>query len=330
MRVGDLDIAIRPIHDRVRTLCADYLTPSHGFDIDRTQADLAVATTASDIAYERRISDEADRANHEGTGANAGGTVWADDYLETLAVFRHIAEYAPLHQRCVFHGATIEVGGRAYIFTAPSGTGKTTHIRMWRQVFGERVNIINGDKPMLRIVNAKAPEADATDGLDAGAAGTDTTGTGHNGNVDGTGTTGTGGTSILAYGTPWCGKEGWQRNTHAPVAGICVVTRAVPNAGPPLRTPDPAVTPPVPEATDPVTFVDEHGVENSCGRVDPQEVLPVLMRQTYIPSDPLAVAGTLGLLDELLRAVPVYRLTCTVSEAAVRASAAAMLPSLNA
>lgn len=322
MRVGDLDIAIRPIHDRVRTLCADYLVPSHGFDIDRTQADLAVATTADDIAYERRISDEADRANHGGTsgtgagtgtnaggtGANAGGTVWTDDYLETLAVFRHIAEYAPLHQRCVFHGATIEVDGRAYIFTAPSGTGKTTHIRMWRQVFGERVNIINGDKPMLRIVNAKTPGADASGTSGAG-----------------TGTTGTGGTSILAYGTPWCGKEGWQRNTHAPVAGICVVTRAVPNAGPPLRTPDPAVAPPVPEATDPVTFVDEHGVENSCGRVDPQEVLPVLMRQTYIPSDPLAVAGTLGLLDELLRAVPVYRLTCTVSEAAVRASAAAML-----
>jgi hypothetical protein len=51
----------------------------------------------------------------------------------------------------VLHAAVIEYSGRAYAFSAPRGVGKTTHVHMWQQAFGEdAVRIINGDKPIIR------------------------------------------------------------------------------------------------------------------------------------------------------------------------------------
>ena len=48
------------------------------------------------------------------------------------------------------HGAVIAVGQKAWLFTAPSGTGKTTHIRLWLEnIPGSYV--VNGDKPLIRM-----------------------------------------------------------------------------------------------------------------------------------------------------------------------------------
>ncbi|MBE6720743.1 MAG: hypothetical protein E7571_08865 [Ruminococcaceae bacterium] len=71
-------------------------------------------------------------------------------YAESICVYRAIAEKLPYYDRCVFHGAVISYRGRGYIFTAPSGTGKTTHIGLW-QKYLDGVEIVNGDKPVLHI-----------------------------------------------------------------------------------------------------------------------------------------------------------------------------------
>ena len=81
------------------------------------------------------------------------------------------------------------VDGKAYLFTAPSGTGKSTHASLWKEILGERVRIINGDKPLIRVTP------------------------GH----------------ITVYGTPWNGKERWGENSHADIAGICFLSRATEN-----------------------------------------------------------------------------------------------------
>lgn len=72
---------------------------------------------------------------------------------ESICLYRNIAEQLPLFDRFVFHGAAIEYGGNAYIFTAPSGTGKTTHIRLWKKYLGDSVNFINGDKPIINLTS---------------------------------------------------------------------------------------------------------------------------------------------------------------------------------
>lgn len=110
---------------------------------------------------------------------------WSDAYLETLAVYRAIAEWLPGQDRMLVHGAAIELDGRAFLFCAPSGAGKSTHVALWRRRFGNRARILNGDKPIV------AREGDR----------------------------------FRVYGTPWAGKEGWQENASAPLCGICLLER---------------------------------------------------------------------------------------------------------
>ena len=80
---------------------------------------------------------------------------YSDAYLETLAVFRKIAAALLDHDILLYHGSALAYDGKAYLFTAPSGTGKTTHSRLWlSEIPG--AHILNGDKPLLRIENDRA------------------------------------------------------------------------------------------------------------------------------------------------------------------------------
>ena len=108
---------------------------------------------------------------------------------EESALFRRIAEKAPLLGRFLMHGAAVSYGEKGYLFTALSGTGKSTHISLWKQYLGDQVDIINGDKPLIHVEKEKI--------------------------------------SICA--TPWAGKENWQRNCKYPLGGICLVQRGTEN-----------------------------------------------------------------------------------------------------
>lgn len=54
------------------------------------------------------------------------------------------------HQGIVIHGAAIRCNNRGIIFSAPSGTGKTTQANLWRKYKGAK--IINADRPAIRII----------------------------------------------------------------------------------------------------------------------------------------------------------------------------------
>lgn len=106
------------------------------------------------------------------------------------AEFIHMDLYRQLFEFDAFrmHGVAIEKGGNAYIFTAPSGYGKTTHASLWEKAFDD-ARIINGDNPIMRL----------RDGV------------------------------FYAYGSPFCGKEGYNVNTCAPLKGICYLQRSKEN-----------------------------------------------------------------------------------------------------
>ena len=175
-RIAELRIRITSIHGDVHRLCAEYR-------VNDGPVDIAVETTEEDISYERLRSARQDERDGRPVRKVSGG------YLETLAVYRKIAETAPMYNTVLIHGSCVAADGDAYLFTAKSGTGKSTHARLWREMLGERAVMVNDDKPLIRF----------TDG------------------------------GPVVYGTPWDGKHRLSSNISVPLKAICVLERAEEN-----------------------------------------------------------------------------------------------------
>ena len=136
--VADINIKINSIYDEVFALCKDYVS-------DKTP-DFSVSITADDIEFER------EKAKREAEFEHRKYQDFNNSYLETLAVYRKIAVNLLRYDAFLMHGAVVGLHGKAYMFTAPSGVGKTTHTRFWLNQFPDAF-IINGDKPILRFIN---------------------------------------------------------------------------------------------------------------------------------------------------------------------------------
>lgn len=173
-------IAVSALYEDAREFCREYLTDG--------PADLHVEVTPEDITFEREKSAREDAV--EGIPTRH----FPDAYLETLAIYRKIAEIMLEHDTLLFHGSVISVDGQGYLFTAKSGTGKSTHTALWRQVFGDRAVMVNDDKPLLRVTDQ----------------------------------------GVFACGTPWDGKHRLSTNVTVPLKAICVLGRGERNRIEPL------------------------------------------------------------------------------------------------
>ena len=109
--------------------------------------------------------------------------------LEKRFLLRSIAERMLAYDVLLMHGAVVAVDGKCYMFTAPSGTGKTTHMRLWLEQLPQAY-VLNGDKPFLKVTE----EGD-----------------------------------VLACGVPWRGKEGMGCNEILPLEAICILDRSTKN-----------------------------------------------------------------------------------------------------
>lgn len=153
----------------------------------------------------------------------------------------------------MLHASAVALDGWAYLFSGPCGRGKSTHTRQWQAAFGPRASVFNDDKPALRRLDGK----------------------------------------WYAYGTPWCGKDGINKNEKWPLAGICFL---------------------------------EQAQENRIRRLSPAEAIPLVLEQTLRRLQPKSMERLLTLLDQLLREVPVYLLENRPEPDAARLSFEAMRP----
>ena len=135
-KIADKVAEINSIYEQVHNYCADYQTDE--------KADYYISITQADIDFERKKSDR-ERALEGNTDVD-----YSDSYLEQLAVYRKIAEKMIDYNTILFHGSVIAVDGEAYLFTAKSGTGKSTHTRLWRKYLGKKAVMVNDDKPLLK------------------------------------------------------------------------------------------------------------------------------------------------------------------------------------
>lgn len=184
IKLADKIIAVSVLNKYVADFCKNYI--SQGIP------DLSVKVTQSDIDYEREKSRQEDIK--EGIPIRH----FSDSYLETLAVYRKIAEKMLDCDTILFHGSAVAVDGVGYLFTAKSGTGKSTHTRLWREMLGERAVMINDDKPLISLSKS----------------------------------------GIMVYGTPWDGKHRLSTNTSVPLRALCILERAEENRIVPITKKD--------------------------------------------------------------------------------------------
>ncbi len=138
-KIADKIVEVNSIYEEVHEYCSDYQTD--------LPADYSVNITQADIDFER------EKSAHEDEVDGIPIRHFSDSYLEELAVYRKIAEKMLDFDTVLFHGSVVAVDGVGYLFTAKSGTGKSTHTRLWREYFGDWAVMVNDDKPLLHIAD---------------------------------------------------------------------------------------------------------------------------------------------------------------------------------
>ena len=175
MKIAAQVAEVTPVFESTGAYFRDYLTED--------LPDFSIAVTPADREFEQAASIA--EALEEGIRPR----VYSDPHLERAAIQRKFAEHLFDRDTLLVHGSTVALDGEAYLFTAKCGTGKSTHTRLWREVFGARAVMVNDDKPFLQLTEL----------------------------------------GVYACGSPWAGKHGLGSNITAPLKGICILERGPEN-----------------------------------------------------------------------------------------------------
>ncbi len=170
--VADMTFQISSVYYYVVKCCQQY-------SID-TQGEHKISLSQEDIDKERQIFLE------EMLDEGISNYDPPDPYLESIALLRKLANHICKYNRILMHGSAIAINGKGYIFTALSGTGKSTHTALLRKLHGENAVMINDDKPFLHIKDGK----------------------------------------VYVCGTPWMGKHELGSNIIVPLEGIFFLRRS--------------------------------------------------------------------------------------------------------
>lgn len=160
-KIADIVFSVELIYDYTKWLCRDY-----AYNGDE-KAELEIKVEKADILNEMKNLPD-----------------FPEYFVESVFVYRKLCEYALNNANgLIFHCSAVMVDDGAYLFTAPSGTGKSTHTRLWRELLGDKAVMINDDKPIIRLIDGE----------------------------------------FYVYGTPWMGKHNLGTNARAKLKAICKI-----------------------------------------------------------------------------------------------------------
>ena len=172
IRLADQNIEIVTDSGYLQKQCLSYVAE---FD----EPDFTVNITEEDLEFERQKHIE----------RNGTDTPDREAVYESLAAYRKIAERMIDCDTLLFHGSAICADGQGYMFCAESGTGKSTHTRLWREhLTNHEIFMVNDDKPLIQIKD-----------------------------------------EVRVFGTPWSGKHHLETNTDVPLKAVCFLERGETN-----------------------------------------------------------------------------------------------------
>ena len=169
-RIAEMNIAVKAKYEDTYRYMQDFLTDSQDYE-------LYIEPTDEMIRYEAELGEE------------IHGDAGSPYICEAVAILRVICDYIIDKGGFFLHCSCLKYKDEAIIFTAPSGTGKSTHARLRREAFGDRVWMINDEKPLIRVQDGKA----------------------------------------MVYGSPWDGKHHLSRNASAPLRAILWLSQSAEN-----------------------------------------------------------------------------------------------------
>ena len=175
MEIAGLVVRVQPLFESTREYCKPYLSEK--------ESEFFVQVTGEKLIFQQMLLEQ--EAIEEGLKIRK----FTEPFLERATIQRKVADQLLTRNTLMLHGSTVAVDGRAYLFTAPCKTGKSTHTRLWREFFGDRAVMVNDDMPFLQITDC----------------------------------------GVLAYGSPWSGKHGLATNMCVPLQGICILSRGKEN-----------------------------------------------------------------------------------------------------
>ena len=161
LKIANTVFEVNAFNESTKEYCKDFLCDE--------EAKYVITLTKEDLENELHIQED--------------GKVYANE--EISALYRKIADLFIEDNIVVMHGSSFKVGDYAFIVTARSGVGKSTHVNLLNKLLGNEFSYINDDKPLLEVNDH----------------------------------------SLMLYSSPWNGKERRGNNTKAPLKAIIFLNR---------------------------------------------------------------------------------------------------------
>ena len=165
IKIANIVLEINAFHEFTKKYCEDFLSEE--------KTNYIITLTEEDLINEASV--------------NKDGKVYVNE--EISALYRKIADLFVNNNILVLHGSSFKVNDYAFLVTAHSGVGKSTHVNLLKQYLGDKFCYINDDKPLLKINE----------------------------------------NSLLLYSSPWNGKERRGNNTYAPLKAVIFLNRGIDN-----------------------------------------------------------------------------------------------------
>ncbi len=165
IKIANIVLEVNAFYEFTKEYCKDFLSDE--------EPNYVITLTKEDLINE--------------TSENKDGKVYVSE--EISALYRKIADIFVDENVLVMHGSSFKVGNNAFIVTARSGVGKSTHVNLLKQYLKDRFTYINDDKPLLKIKGDK----------------------------------------LTLYSSPWNGKERRGNNINAPLRSIIFLNRGITN-----------------------------------------------------------------------------------------------------